>query len=111
MRTLKDAKERYDRMEIPQELSGRVLQEVGRAGRRRRKLLFFHSLKQARPTACLFFVSLKSTGPAPTLKSKSFTTFSFAFCKVLFKNTPLYQLGQRIRILNAFTVLLLYSLY
>ena len=48
MRTLKDAKERYDRMEIPQELSGRVLQEVGRAGRRRRKLLFFH---RARMTA------------------------------------------------------------
>ena len=35
-------------MEIPQELSGRVLQEVGRAGRRRRKLLFFH---RARMTA------------------------------------------------------------
>ena len=48
MRTLKDAKERYDRMEVPQELSGRVLQEVGRAGRRRRKLLFFH---RARMTA------------------------------------------------------------
>lgn len=48
MRTLKDAKERYDRTEIPQELSGRVLQEVGRAGRRRRKLLFF---RRARMTA------------------------------------------------------------
>ena len=50
MRTLKDAKERYDRTEIPQDLSGRVLQEVGRAGRRRRKLLFF---RRARMTAAV----------------------------------------------------------